>query len=137
MERAIASGYAFDLTDPDARTVAGICRKLDGIALAIELVASRVGSLGIRGTAELLDSRFGLLWRGRRTALPRHETLNARLDWTYNLLSEYEKLVLCRLSVFVGDFPLPAACFVASEEGQANTTGAVVSLVAKALVSTR
>jgi predicted ATPase/DNA-binding winged helix-turn-helix (wHTH) protein len=138
MERAAASGYAFDLTDPDARTVAGICRKLDGIALAIELVASRVGSLGIRGTAELLDSRFGLLWRGRRTALPRHETLNAMLDWSYNLLSEYEKLVLCRLSVFVGDFLLPAACFVASEqEHDADAAAAVVSLVAKSLVSTR
>jgi predicted ATPase/DNA-binding winged helix-turn-helix (wHTH) protein len=138
MERAVASGYTSDLTDPDARIVARICRKLDGIALAIELVASRVGSLGIRGTAELLDSRFGLLWRGRRTARPRHETLNAMLDWSYNLLSEYEKLVLCRLSVFVGDFLLPAACFVASEEGHdADAAAAVVSLVAKSLVSTR
>jgi predicted ATPase len=138
MERAVASGYPSDLTDPDARIVARICRKLDGIALAIELVASRVGSLGIRGTAELLDSRFGLLWRGRRTARPRHETLNAMLDWSYNLLSEYEKLVLCRLSVFVGDFLLPAACFVASEEGHdADAAAAVVSLVAKSLVSTR
>jgi predicted ATPase/DNA-binding winged helix-turn-helix (wHTH) protein len=138
MERAIASGYTSDLTDPDARIVARVCRKLDGIALAIELVASRVGSLGIRGTAELLDSRFGLLWQGRRTALPRHETLNAMLDWSYNLLSEHEKSVLCRLSVFVGDFLLPAACFVASEEGHdADVAGAVVSLVAKSLVSTR
>jgi DNA-binding winged helix-turn-helix (wHTH) protein len=67
MERATASGYTSDLTDLDARIVARICRKLDGIALAIELVASHVGSLGIRGTAELLDSRFGLLWQGRRT----------------------------------------------------------------------
>jgi hypothetical protein len=86
----------------------------------------------------LLDSRFGLLWRGRRTALPRHETLNAMLDWSYNLLSEYEKLVLCRLSVFVGDFLLPASRFVASSEGHdADATGAVVSLVTKSLVSTR
>jgi predicted ATPase/DNA-binding winged helix-turn-helix (wHTH) protein len=138
MERAIASGYTADLTDLDARIVARICRKLDGITLAIELVASRVGSLGIRGTAELLDSRFGLLWQGRRTALPRHETLNAMLDWSYSLLSEHEKSVLCRLSVFVGDFLLPAACSVASEEGhEANVAGAMVSLVAKSLISTR
>jgi predicted ATPase/DNA-binding winged helix-turn-helix (wHTH) protein len=138
MERATASGYTSDLTDLDARIVAGICRKLDGIALAIELVASRVGSLGICGTAELLDSRFGLLWQGRRTTLPRHETLNAMLDWSYSLLSEHEKLVLSRLSVFVGDFLLPAACSVASEEGDdADVAGAVVSLIEKSLISTR
>lgn len=138
MERAIASGYTSDLTDPDARIIARVCRKLDGIALAIEFVASRVGSLGIRGTAELLDSRFGLLWQGRRTALPRHETLNAMLDWSYSLLSEQEKLVLCRLSIFVGDFLLPAACSVASEqERDADVVDAVVSLIAKSLISTR
>jgi predicted ATPase/DNA-binding winged helix-turn-helix (wHTH) protein len=136
MERATASGYTSDLTDLDSRIVASICRKLDGIALAIELVASHVGSLGIRGTAELLDSRFGLLWQGRRTALPRHETLNAMLDWSYSLLSEHEKLVLSRLSVFVGDFLLPAACSVASEEGHdAKVAGAIVSLVEKSLIS--
>jgi predicted ATPase/DNA-binding winged helix-turn-helix (wHTH) protein len=138
MDRATASGYTSDLTDLDARIVARICHKLDGIALAIELVASRVGSHGICGTAELLDSRFGLLWQGRRTALPRHETLNAMLDWSYNLLSEHEKLVLSRLSVFVGDFLLPAACSVASEEADdADVAGAVVSLIEKSLISTR
>src|SRR5580698_4193677 len=134
MERATASGYTLDLTDLDARIVARICRKLDGIALAIELVASRVGALGIRGTAELLDSRFRLLWQGRRTALPRHETLNAMLDWSYNLLSERDKLVLCCLSVFVGDFPLLAAYSVASPKGHdLNVAGAIVSLVEKSL----
>src|SRR5260370_22483091 len=118
--------------------VARICRSLAGIGVEMKRVTSQVVSLGINGTAELLDSRFGLLWQGRRTALPRHETLNAMLDWSYNLLSEYEKLVLCRLSVFVGDFLLPAACFIASEEGHdADAAGAVVSLVAKSLVSTR
>ena len=65
--------------------------------------------------AELLDNRFSLLWRGRRTALPRHQTLNAMLDWSYNLLSQHEKAVLGRLSVFVGDFTLEAACSVASD----------------------
>jgi predicted ATPase/DNA-binding winged helix-turn-helix (wHTH) protein len=138
MERAAASGYRSELSDADAPIVARICRRLDGIALAIELAASRVGSHGIRGTAELLDNRFNLLWHGRRTAPPRHQTLNAMLDWSYNLLSDHEKVVLCRLSVFVGDFTLKAACSVASETeaDDAEVTDAVASLVAKSLIST-
>jgi predicted ATPase/DNA-binding winged helix-turn-helix (wHTH) protein len=138
MERAAASGYGAELRDIDAPIVARSCRRLDGIALAIELAASRVGSLGIRGTAELLDNRFGLLWQGRRTALPRHETLNAMLDWSYSLLSEREKVVLCGLSVFVGDFTLQAAGSVASETeaDEAEVIDAVTSLVAKSLIST-
>src|ERR1700726_751334 len=138
MERASASGYDVALSDIDAPIVAQSCRRLDGIALAIELAASRVGSLGIGGTAELLDNRFGLLWQGRRTALPRHETLNAMLDWSYSLLSDREKLVLCRLSVFVAGFTLQAAGSFASETevDEADATGAVASLVAKSLIST-
>jgi predicted ATPase len=138
MERAAASGYGVALSDIDAPIAARICRRLDGIALAIELAASRVGSLGIFGTAELLDNRFGLLWQGRRTALPRHETLNAMLDWSYSLLSEREKVVLCGLSVFVGDFTLQAAGSVASETeaDEADVINAVTSLVAKSLIST-
>src|SRR6204780_736128 len=122
MERAAASGHAGALSDAEAPIVARICRRLDGIALAIDPAASRVGSAGIRGTAELLDNRFGLLWHGRRTALPRHETLNAMLDWSYCLLSEHEKVVLCRLSVFVGDFTLQAAGAVASVTRGDNVT---------------
>ncbi|WMT74524.1 winged helix-turn-helix domain-containing protein [Bradyrhizobium sp. Ash2021] len=141
MERAAASGYGAALSDIDAPIVAWSCRRLDGVALAIELAASRVGSLGIRGTAELLDNRFGLLWHGRRTALSRHETLNAMLDWSYSLLSEREKVVLCRLSVFVGDFTRQAAGSVASETevddaDEADVFDAVASLVAKSLIST-
>src|SRR5271170_6289920 len=138
MERAAASGYGAALSDVDAPIVARSCRRLDGMALAIELVASRVGSLGIRGTAELLDNRFSLLWHGRRTALPRHETVNAMLDWSYNLLSEREKVVLCRLSVFIGDFTRQAADSVASEReaDEADVTDAVASLVTKSLIST-
>jgi predicted ATPase len=136
MERAAASGYGDALSDIDAPIVARICRRLDGVALAIELAASRVGCLGIRETAELLDNRFSLLWRGRRTALPRHETLNAMLDWSYGLLSEREKVVLCRLSVFVGDFTRQAAGSVASETevDEAGVIDAVASLVAKFLI---
>ena len=138
MERAAASGHGAALSDIDAPIVARICRRLDGVALAIEFAAGRVGSLGIRGTAELLDSRFSLLWHGRRTALPRHQTLNAMLDWSYNLLSEREKVVLCRLSVFVGDFTLQAARSVASDtkEDEADVIDAVASLVAKSLICT-
>jgi len=138
MERAAASGHDAALSNIDAPIVARICRRLDGVALAIEFAAGRVGSLGIRGTAELLDSRFSLLWHGRRTALPRHQTLNAMLDWSYNLLSEREKVVLCRLSVFVGDFTLQAARSVASDTkvDEADVIDAVASLVAKSLICT-
>jgi predicted ATPase len=138
MERAAASGYGAALSDIDAPIVARSCRRLDGVALAIELAASHVGSLGIRGTAELLDNHFSLLWQGRRTAPPRHETLNAMLDWSYSQLSEREKVVLCRLSVFVGNFTLRAAGPVASETGadNADVIDAVASLVAKSLIST-
>jgi predicted ATPase/DNA-binding winged helix-turn-helix (wHTH) protein len=137
MERAAVSGNRSELSDADAPIVARICRRLDGIALAIELAASRVSSHGIRGTAELLDNRFKLLWQGRRTALPRHQTLNAMLDWSYNLLQERDKLVLCRLSVFVGVFTLKAALSVAgTEANDADVADAVTSLVAKSLIST-
>jgi hypothetical protein len=138
MERAAASGYGAALSDSDAPILARICRRLDGIALAIGLAASRVGSHGVRGTAELLDNRFSLFWHGRRTALARHETLNAMLDWSYSLISEREKVVLCRLSVFVGDFTFAAAGSVASESevDDADVIDAVVSLVAKSLIST-
>jgi predicted ATPase/DNA-binding winged helix-turn-helix (wHTH) protein len=137
MERAAASGHRSELSDADASIVAGMCLRLDGIALAIELAASHVGSHGIPGTAELLENRFRLLWHGRRTALPRHQTLNAMLDWSYNLLSEHEKAVLSRLSVFVGDFTLQAACSVASEAEaeDADVADGVANLLAKSLIS--
>src|SRR3984957_12174673 len=138
MERAAASGHGAALSDIDAPIVARSCRRLDGMALAIELAASRVGSLGIRGTAELLENRFSLLWHGRRTSVPRHETLKAMLDWSYCLLSEHEKVVLCRLSAFVGDFTLQAAGSVAShtDVDEAGAIDAVANLVTKSLIST-
>jgi predicted ATPase/DNA-binding winged helix-turn-helix (wHTH) protein len=133
MERAVASGYESELTDADAPTVAGICRRLDGIALAIELAGSRVGAHGIQATADLLDHRFKLLWRGQRSALPRHQTLQAMLDWSYNLLSEREKTVLCKLSVFVGHFTLDGALSVAGDDAP-DVFDAVASVVDKSLV---
>jgi predicted ATPase len=115
MERATASGFSDPLSDDDARIVTNICRKLDGIALAIELVASRIGTYGIRGTQELLNHRFKLLWQGRRRALPRHQTLHAMLDWSFNLLSAPDRQLLCRLAIFVGAFTLDAAQSVAGD----------------------
>ena len=126
------------LTDEDAPIVGSICRKLGGVALAIELTAGRVEAYGIRRTAELLDSQFSLLWPGRRTAPPRHQTLNATLDWSYNLLSDLERLVLRRLSVFVGGFTLDVAQKVVGTPDleEAKVHNAIVALVAKSLAST-
>lgn len=90
VERAAASAGRYELNDEDVPVVAQICRRLDGIALAIELAASRVDAFGARGVASRLDDRFHLLTRGRPTALPRHQTLRAALDWSYELLSEAE-----------------------------------------------
>lgn len=114
MERAIASGYGPVVYAEDVSIIGAICRYLDGIPLALELVAGRVAAYGIRGTADLLNQRFKLLWQGKRTALPRHQTLHAMLDWSFGLLSEIDRLVLCRLSVFSGVFTLEAAQSVAS-----------------------
>jgi predicted ATPase/DNA-binding winged helix-turn-helix (wHTH) protein len=130
------SDHAFELTDADAPIVAEICRRLDGIALALELAASRVAAHGVQGTASLLDRQFRLLWRGRRTALPRHQTLSATLDWSYNLLSRTEQLVLRRLAVFVGGLSLDAALDVAAESlDPAELTETLATLVGKSLVT--
>jgi DNA-binding winged helix-turn-helix (wHTH) protein len=99
VERATANGSGFELNDADALIVGKVCRKLDGIALALELAAGRVGAYGIKGIASLLDGPCRLLWQGRRTASPRHQTLSAMLDWSYNLLPESERVILRRLGV--------------------------------------
>jgi predicted ATPase len=137
VERATANQSPFAFSDADAPVVAAICRKLDGIALAIELAAGRVGAYGIRGVATLLDGRFGLLWRGRRTALPRHQTLTATLDWSYNLLQEFERTVLRRLSVFAGGFTHEAARSIAvgNDVDDALVTVAIDGLVTKSLLA--
>jgi predicted ATPase/DNA-binding winged helix-turn-helix (wHTH) protein len=95
--------------DASAQIITGICRRLDGIPLAIELAAARAVALGVRGVADGLDDRFRLLAGGRRTALPRHQTLRATLDWSHELLSENERAVLRRLAIFPGGFELEAA----------------------------
>jgi predicted ATPase len=107
----------FALTAQNGRAVASICARLDGIPLAIELAAARVGSLAVEGIAARLDDRFRLLTGGARDALPRQRTLRAALDWSYNLLGEPEQLVLDRLSVFAGGWTLAAAEAVCAGEG--------------------
>ena len=117
MERAAAGGYREPLNDASAPLVARICHRLDGIALAIELVASRVGAYGLPRTADLLNNRFQLLWKGRRSALPRHQTLHAMLDWSFNLLPEADRALFTRLGVFAGPFDISAVQAVAGGEG--------------------
>ena len=137
LERAAASGSRLELNDTDTPLVAGICNRLDGIPLAIEFAAARVAAHGIAGTADLLKSCLGLHWPGRRTALPRHQTLHALLEWSYAFLTERERLALRRLSIFVGLFTLEAAQAIASDGGPDEThiVDVVDSLVAKSLVS--
>jgi predicted ATPase len=127
--------HAFELRDDDAPAVAEVCRRLDGIPLALELAACRVGVYGIQGTASLLDKQFRL-WRGRRTSLPRHQTLGATLEWSYRLLSEMEQLTLRRLAVFVGGFTLEAALEVVAEGlDPTEVTETLAILVDKSLVA--
>ena len=107
----------FALSSTNARAVAEICARLDGIPLAIELAAARVSALGVEGLASRLDDRFRLLTGGARDALPRQRTLRATLDWSYDLLTVQEQLVLDRLSVCAGGCTLAAAEVVCAGEG--------------------
>jgi predicted ATPase/DNA-binding winged helix-turn-helix (wHTH) protein len=134
-ERAAAAADGFALTDADVPAVLEICRRLDGIPLALELAAARVDAFGVRDLAAHLDDRFRLLTTGRRTALPRHQTLGAALDWSYQLLPEEERAVLRRLSIFAGDFPLEAAVAVAADPGPSEIVDHVANLVGKSLVA--
>jgi predicted ATPase/DNA-binding winged helix-turn-helix (wHTH) protein len=139
LERAAAGGGRLDLSDTEAVVLAGICRKLDGVPLAIELAARRVEVYGLQQTVTLLDERLALLWSGLRTAPPRQKTLRATLDWSYGLLSELERLVLRRLCVFVGHFAMDAALAVVTSPtvDQTLVFAAIDSLVAKSMVAIR
>ncbi len=109
LDRAAAAQPSFTLTDQNAPVVARLCDRLDGIPLAIELAAARVKVLAPEAILERLQDRFRLLTAGSRTALPRHQTLRAAVDWSYDLLSGGERTLLNRLSVFAGGFDLGAA----------------------------
>jgi predicted ATPase/DNA-binding winged helix-turn-helix (wHTH) protein len=136
VERATASAGGYELRDKDVPVVAQICSRLDGIALAIELAAGRIDAFGVRGVASRLDDRFHLLTRGRRTALPRHQTLGAAFDWSYELLSETERTVMRRLGAFAGRFVMGAAIAVTGDaEVAASVVDEIVAdLVEKSLV---
>jgi predicted ATPase/DNA-binding winged helix-turn-helix (wHTH) protein len=116
VERARASDPKFALNDESAPSVAEICRRLDGIALAIELAAGRVRMLPPRQLARKLDERFRVLTGGNRTALPRQQTMRALIDWSYDLLTEPEQRLFRRLAVFAGGWTLDAAEVVCTDE---------------------
>src|SRR6202012_853152 len=108
VDRARAVQPGFEGDGPATAVIDGICRRLDGLPLAIELAAARLRALPLSALAERLDDRFALLTRGARTALPRQQTLRAVVDWSYDLLFEDERRLFARLSVFVGGCELDA-----------------------------
>lgn len=132
-ERAAASSGSFELQRGDAELAVALCRSLDGIPLAIELAAAVVEQFGLRGLSEQLGSHLSLLSRGRRTALPRHQTLRATLDWSFALLSPAEQALLPRLALFRGSFTRSAAQALAGEAG--GVEEALAGLVGKSMLS--
>jgi predicted ATPase/DNA-binding winged helix-turn-helix (wHTH) protein len=133
--RVAARAGSFILTDEEAPFVAEMCRKLDGIPLAIELAAGQVAALGLKNTL----ARLELLKLAHRSAVARHQTLKATLDWSYNLLSDGERIVLRRIAPFVGQFTLEGARYVAGELGigTGEIFDAIAGLVEKSLIATR
>jgi predicted ATPase/class 3 adenylate cyclase len=136
IERAQAALPSFQATHRNAISLAQVCIRLDGIPLAIELAAARVNLLQVEQIAARLDDRFQLLTGGNRTALPRQQTLKALIDWSWELLSETERSLFCRLSVFVGGCTLEAAETVGSGNGVDKSTvlDLLTQLVDKSLV---
>ena len=137
-QRATESISTFELAAADVSLVVDICHKLDGLPLAIELAAALVGVFGIRGIAANLDDRLKLLAKGHRTASPRHQTLRAALDWSYETLSPTEQTALRRLAVFAGNFDFASADAVLADEriDAAKVLDIVMDLVSKSLVMT-
>ena len=136
LERAASALPDFILTEQNGRAVSEVCRRLDGIPLAIELAAARVAVLSPEQIAERLDDRFRLLTGGSRTALPRYRTLQALVDWSHDLLDEQERVLLRRLAVFAGGWTLEAAEAVCAGDGlaQDDVLDLLSGLVAKSLV---
>jgi tetratricopeptide (TPR) repeat protein len=134
MDRARRVAPDFTLTDANAATVADICRRLDGIPLALELAAARVKMLSVDQIRGRLDDRFKLLTGGSRSALPRHQTLQATIQWSYDQLAADEQRLLRVLSVFVGGWTLDAAAQVFAVEDEFQTLDLLTRLVDKSLV---
>jgi len=138
IERAELSDPSFRVDKNNAPGIAQICSRLDGIPLAIELAASRLRSMSVDQIQARLDDRFNLLTNGVRTVLPRHQTLRAAIDWSYNLLSDDEKTLFRRLAVFIGGFSLDGAESVCSgdEVKKDDILDLLTSLVNKSLINT-
>lgn len=135
IERAAARNRAFKVGDDDAPVVAEICQRLDGLALAIELAANSASAFGVRELLGLLDGRFRQLG-GLRSWPDRHQTMTAAIDWSYNLLSDDERLILRRLSVFPAAFTLTSACRIAETGCELTSPIEILaSLVDKSLVT--
>ncbi|MBS9476951.1 ATP-binding protein [Ancylobacter radicis] len=136
IDRAAAALGSYDPPPDEIAAIVALCRHLDGIPLAIELAAGRIDAFGVHGLAERLDNVLRLLVAGRRTALKRHQTLLATLNWSYDHLTPGEQVTLARLGTFVGHFSLEAAARVASfDEPSWDTIENLTNLVAKSLVS--
>ncbi len=135
-ERAAAVAPRFQIDDTNAPAVVEICRRLDGIPLAIELAAARVASLHPTEIAALLDERFRLLTGSRRRTVERHQTLRATVDWSYSLLRDGERTVFDRLGAFVGSFDGPAVQSVVADDviGRFDVLDALGELVAKSML---
>jgi predicted ATPase len=138
VERAGAAAPGFELDESNAAAVARICHRLDGLPLALELAAARSDALAADALAERLDDRFRLLRAGSRTAPTRQQTLEAALDWSYELLAEVERVLMRRLAVFSGGFTLEAAEEVCAGDGlePAQVADVLARLVEKSLVTT-
>ena len=136
VDRASASDRSFRLTNDTASTIVNICRRLDGLPLAIELAAGRIGSYGLAGIEAGLDNRFQMLGEGRRTGLPRHQTMAAAIDWSYVTLNAEEQRALRRLSLFQSPFDAAAAAhlFISNEAPPGAAIEVLSSLVSKSLV---
>jgi predicted ATPase/DNA-binding winged helix-turn-helix (wHTH) protein len=139
IERAAASGAHLEMSEAEVAIVLRICRKLDGVALAIELAARRVETYGLQQTEFLLDQSLTLLLLGHRGTTPRQKTLQATLDWSYQLLTRLERVVLRRLAVFVGHFSLDAALAVVTsgDIDQSQVLVVIDTLVGKSMIATR
>jgi predicted ATPase len=137
VERAMASHDSFELTDDELPLAVEICRRLDGIPLAIELAAAQVNSLGLSGLLTQLQGSFRLLTQGCQTTLGRHQTLRTTLDWSFELLSTCEQICLRRLGVFRGGFTLEsaAAVIVGEHIEPREVFGSITQLVAKSLLN--
>lgn len=136
VERARIALPGYEISQSNAQAIARICRCLDGIPLALELAAARLNVLDVEQIADRLDGNFKLLAGDSRTAWPRHKTMRASIEWSYNLLSSAEQILLQRLSVFMGGWTLAAAETVCAEEDEA-VINLLSQLVDKSLVQAR